>query len=558
MKLETLFLYSRIILLIIWIITNNVSAQVTESWVKRYDGPGSSTDKPNAIAVDKEGNVFVTGTSPSAGFTSEDYATIKYNSEGTQLWVSRYNGTGSSIDKAYAIVIDSVDNVIVTGGSWGLGTNYDYLTIKYTPLGDTLWTRRYNGPKNGYDIAYSIALDDSGNIFITGESEGTIGTHGIFEDYATIKYNPDGVFQWAARYNGPAGDYDRTNSISVDDAGNVYVTGISDGGSSGSSMPHLDCTTIKYNAAGIAQWVRIYNGTTNSNDEGKMIKTDTLGNVFVTGYSTGDSSAVDYVTICYSSSGDTIWTSRYNGKGNSADVANALICDNLGNVFVTGKSYGGSTTDYDIVTIKYNSVGDSVWIKSYNGSLNNIDEGKAIALDKSGNVFVTGASTNVTTAFDFTTIKYSSDGTEEWTIKYTNSDFAGSSEEPFGLFVDTLFNVYVTGMSALDYATVKYVQTPTLVDNTSQYIPDRFTLEQNFPNPFNPSTKISWQSPVGSWQTLKVYDVLGNEVATLVYEDKTAGRHEVNFNASQLSSGIYFYKLQAGDFTGIKKLILIK
>ena len=73
-----------------------------------------------------------------------------------------------------------------------------------------------------------------------------------------------------------------------------------------------------------------------------------------------------------------------------------------------------------------------------------------------------------------------------------------------------------------------------------------FHLYQNYPNPFNPSTKISWQSPVSSWQTLKVYDVLGNEVASLVDEFKPAGINEVNFDGSKFSSGIYFYQLKAG------------
>jgi len=89
-------------------------------------------------------------------------------------------------------------------------------------------------------------------------------------------------------------------------------------------------------------------------------------------------------------------------------------------------------------------------------------------------------------------------------------------------------------------------------------IPSKFELSQNFPNPFNPATKISWQSPVSSHQTLKVYDWLGNEVVTLVDEYRAAGRYEVEFNADKLSSGIYFYKLNAGSFTQIKKMILLK
>ncbi len=561
MKLNILFLPLCILLLLL--ITDDINAQVTESWAKRYNGPGLGTDKSNALAVDNDGNVYVTGSSQSAGFGTEDYYTIKYNSAGVPLWSHRYNGSGSSGDLAFAIAIDTSGSAIVTGGSFGSGTNYDYLTIKYSPDGDTLWTRRYNGPKNAADIAYSIALDDSGNIFVTGYSEGTIGTHGIFEDYATIKYNPDGVFRWAARYNGPAGDYDKANSICVDSEGSIYITGISDGGSSGSSDPHFDYATLKYNSAGVVQWIRRYNGPANSNDEALKVKADDLGNIFVTGYSAGVGSSNDYITICYSSAGDTNWIRRYNGVGNGDDRASSLTCDNLGNVFVTGKSYGGSITNDDFLTIKYNSSGDSVWIKKYNGTSNDIDKANAIALDKSGNVFVTGASTNVSTALDYTTIKYSSDGTEKWTVKYTNSDFAGSSDEPTGLFVDTSANVYVTGMSALDFATVKYVQTPTYIGSSIIENPSEFLLVQNYPNPFNPSTKIKYSiSSVGTQRAvsvqLKVYDILGNEIETLVNEEKSPGTYEVIWNAANSPSGVYFYQLRTGNFLDTKKMILLR
>lgn len=89
-------------------------------------------------------------------------------------------------------------------------------------------------------------------------------------------------------------------------------------------------------------------------------------------------------------------------------------------------------------------------------------------------------------------------------------------------------------------------------------IPNSFSLEQNYPNPFNPSTVISYQLPVISDVTIKVYDVLGNEVATLVNEYKPAGSYEVDFNATGLSSGIYFYKLQTGSFVETKKMLLLK
>ena len=95
-------------------------------------------------------------------------------------------------------------------------------------------------------------------------------------------------------------------------------------------------------------------------------------------------------------------------------------------------------------------------------------------------------------------------------------------------------------------------------DQGSLLSPSNYNLAQNYPNPFNPITKISWQSPVGSWQTLKVYDVLGNEVATLVDEYKPAGSYEVEFDGSKLSSGVYFYKMQAGDYISVRKMILLR
>ncbi len=102
---------------------------------------------------------------------------------------------------------------------------------------------------------------------------------------------------------------------------------------------------------------------------------------------------------------------------------------------------------------------------------------------------------------------------------------------------------------------------PNLTTNINleeDYVPKEFTLLQNYPNPFNPTTKIRWQSPISSHQTLKIYDLLGREVATLVNEFKPAGSYEINFDASNLSSGVYYYQLRAGDFIEIKKMIYLK
>jgi len=103
------------------------------------------------------------------------------------------------------------------------------------------------------------------------------------------------------------------------------------------------------------------------------------------------------------------------------------------------------------------------------------------------------------------------------------------------------------------------VDTTIIVSSVEEEINEfDFALFNNYPNPFNPTTRINWQSPVGSWQTLKVYDVLGREVATLLNEWKEAGRYSIVFDASKLASGVYIYQLRVNDFVASKKFLMIK
>jgi len=283
--------------------------------------------------VDGSGNVYVTGISDGSG-TLEDYATIKYNSSGVQQWVARYNGPGNLNDNAWSLAVDGSGNVYVTGFSNG-ETSEDYATIKYNSSGVQQWVARYNGPGYFNDQAYSLAVDGSGNVYVTGESRGS----GTLEDYATVKYNSSGVQQWVARHNGPGNFYDYASSLAVDGSGNVYVTGISDGSGTG-----RDYATVKYNSSGVQQWVARYNGPGNYDDFAWSLAVDGSGNVYVTGESYGGTS-FDYATIKYNSSGVQQWVARY-GPENSFDGASSLAVDGSGNVYVTGNSSSGTLYDY--------------------------------------------------------------------------------------------------------------------------------------------------------------------------------------------------------------------
>ena len=209
--------------------------QVTQGWVARHNGPGIWADVANALAVDGAGNVYVTGYSYGTG---ADYATIKYGPDGSERWVARYNGPDNSHDVANALAVDGAGDVYVTGWSWGYRTGDDYTTVKYGPDGSEQWVARYDGPGNGADEAYGLAVDGVGNVYVTGYSHGS----GTGEDYATIKYGPDGSEQWVRRYNGPGSSDDEANALAVDGSGDVYVTGRSYGGAG----TDYDYATIKY------------------------------------------------------------------------------------------------------------------------------------------------------------------------------------------------------------------------------------------------------------------------------------------------------------------------
>jgi arabinogalactan endo-1,4-beta-galactosidase len=135
-----------------------------------------------------------------------------------------------------------------------------------------------------------------------------------------------------------------------------------------------------------------------------------------------------------------------------------------------------------------------------------------------------------------------------WEPDWISTQTFGSPWENLAMF--DFSGELLSSISAFD-------STLTYVENVKTNVTE-FQLYQNYPNPFNPITKISWQSPVNSHQTLRVYDVLGNEVATLVNEYREAGIYEINFDASNLPSGVYIYKLQAGDFTQTRKMTLVK
>lgn len=514
---------------------------VEEVWIRQYKNMGDSWNFATDIAIDAAGDIYVTGFSYDT--TYYNYSTIKYNSSGDTIWVARYYESGNYWNNLHLLAVDALGNVYVAGsGFTDSSTTFHFKTIKYNNSGIKLWESLYNEPSGGYSDARDLAIDEYGNVYVTGSSQGS----GTSVDYATVKYNNSGIEEWVARYNGPGNSSDFAQALSVDGSGNVYVTG-----SSGS-----DYATIKYNSSGTEQWVARYPGDAYS------IAVDESGNVYVTGSSFGSGTFLDYATIKYNSSGVEQWVSRYDGPGNDLDIATKIAVHPTGNIYVTGQS-AGSGTSWDYATVKYNSFGVEQWVARYNGPGSNEDIPNDLLVDELGDVYVTGSSWNGSTlsSSDYATIKYDSSGVEKWIVRYNGSD--NGADHANALAIDEAGHVYVTGFSRVStstyaYTTIKYSQSVTSVDDPNTNLPERFILTQNYPNPFNPSTVISYQLPLSGSVTLKVYDLLGREVATLVNEEKPAGSYEVEFNAAGLSSGIYFYTISAGNFIETKKMVLMR
>ena len=488
------------------------AADGSEEWVAIYDGPDGLADSPSALAVDDAGNVYVTGSSRGTS-TNDDCATVKYDKAGAQQWATRYAGTETAADYANAISVDSSGNVYVAGRN-----NSDYLTLKYNSSGVEQWAETYDGPGGSADIALAIAVDSEGNVYATGYSIGD----GTFADYATVKYNSAGTQQWVSRYNGLESGHDNAYAIVVDDSGNTYITGSSEG-TDAVSYNNYDYATVKYNSAGVEQWVQrygddetreegfglvLYNDNSDlyvytvgdagglagsdqgydfgivkydiidgaesaserCDEEGSSdsqaidLDVDSSGNVYVLGITDVEDDNHEYLLAKYNPNGIELWTRKrasaaYFSYGPDEQPAGAMVLDANGNAYITGIIDG-----YDWVVAKYDAGGTEKWVETYDNGSSDMPVDIGLYVDGDDGkvyIYVAGSSINAgTMRSEYTVIRYDAEGTQQWVRKY-NLVGVDRSDDPRALAVDSIGNVYVTGTSktASDfyaYATVKF------------------------------------------------------------------------------------------------------
>jgi hypothetical protein len=411
-------------------------AQLTTGWVTRYGGvqPNWSAGARD-LAIDAAGNVYVTGFH-AANTALDDFATIKYDANGNQLWIATFNGTGNRYDHAVALVVDGAGNVYVTGWSQANVNHADYVTIKYDQNGAQLWTARHNSLANYDDRPVAIALDGAGNVYVTGRS----GT-ATLRDYLTIKYSPTGTELWAVRHN-PLYTDDVVHDMAVSAAGDVVVTGVTT-----IAGPASEFCTVKYDTNGNLVWDARFTGF-----GGAVVELDATGNVYVGGTSLGQRN--DFTIVKYDASGVQQWATKVDGGLAHDDGLVDLVLDPAGNIYATGTGNWGAVYRRDYLTTKLDATGTQQWIARYDAG--DQDAPRRIALTPTG-VVVTGFASGDNSR-DYVTAWYDADGTGLADVRYDGTGH--SLDEAWGLAADATGAVYVTGESqgtpSSDWATIKY------------------------------------------------------------------------------------------------------
>ncbi|HAX49203.1 MAG TPA: SBBP repeat-containing protein [Ignavibacteria bacterium] len=517
------------------------NSQVSQQWVARYNPSTGGAESVRDMAIDQSGNVYVTGSS-NVPVTFIDILTVKYNSTGTELWSARHTGIGGgNNDYGVNVAVDGSGNVFVLGTSFGgPSLGLDMLVLKYSAAGTLLWEYRFTGPDGLDDEAYKLILDASSNVYVCGTSMGSVTQ----KDFAVFKLNSSGATQWSKRYS-------HTNSeeypvdIKITQSGDVYVTGYAFVSGNAS-----DFLTVKYNSSGTQQWVFPFN--IGGEETGLSLALDASGNAYIGGYTNAYGTGNDCFVYSVSSAGSFRWMQRYTGPGNADDKVNCIYIDQSGNIFAAGNTTQGASGN-DVFAACYNSNGTQLWLNTLNVGGNEIIY--SVAGDLSSNIYLAGKTNAYGNSDDYLTISYNSSGSFRWMTSYNYS--GTQNDAAIKVLPDNSGNVYVTGTSFDDYATIMY--TPlTGLGQPGSLIPDEYNLSQNYPNPFNPETNICFSLPVSGIVRLAVYDISGKEISVPVNDYLTAGVYNYRFNASGLSSGVYFYRFSTGNYTETKKMMLLK
>lgn len=359
----------------------------TRQWSRMWGS--TDDDEPHGIAIDTGGFVYVTGktrgqfdgqTNVNVGWF--DIFLSKFSPAGAKQW-SRIWGANAT-DEARAAAPDAFGNVFVAGNASGPfdgQTTYvaytDFFVSKCAPDGSRPWSRIWGS--SDYDDGTGVAVDPAGNVYVAGYTQGTIPgqtNYGGPQDFVLTKCDANGVQQWLRKFGSAGRDF--AEGCAVDAAGNVYMTGFTEGFLHGNTnMGWQDIVLVKYNAAGAWQWSRVWG--TNGTDRGIAVAVDLSGNIYVAGYSDGQldgqpkPGGYDMFLSKFDAAGNKLWT-RLAGSPQE-DRAYGVCVDSDNNVYLAGETLGsfdGQTNRgpgyFDACLIKFTPDGQRVWTRIWGSS----------------------------------------------------------------------------------------------------------------------------------------------------------------------------------------------
>lgn len=370
-----------------------------QQWEKMYIYPGEAYIRPSGLALDSNGNAIVIAVQGPASYLPTHGLIAKFNTvNGNLEWVRRYFGDygwGVFLD----IKLDKLNNIYVAGRS-----DTSHLVIRYNTNGDSVWVRKYHPPAPSpyivYEIASACTIDDSLNIIFTGRRIFSNPPFGSVDSVLTAKYSSGGVLRWESTYfysiTANAGE-----KITSDQNGNIYVGGATVISGSGVYL------TLKYDRNGVQQWAKIYDAPGSGDNILTGIAMDRINNaLLVTGRAVTNGIQMATTIKYNTATGDSIWVRKDTGTYDGAASRNISL-DSSGNIFIIGETYNfPSYVPYDILTVKYSPTGTQLWRITYNGNFNGLDIGKVIGLDAYRNVYVLGTSQSGTQITDYVVIKY--------------------------------------------------------------------------------------------------------------------------------------------------------